>query len=742
MAIRGSDGSIILTTKIDETGLKQGMTSMKNGVNALSSSLSKLGAALGVSLGITALVQFGKQAISLASDLQEVQNVVDTAFGDMSYKIERFSKNAIKQFGISQLTAKRTASTYMAMAKGMGIAEEAGSDMAIQLTGLTADMMSFYNVSQEIADTAIKSIFTGETESLKQFGIVMTEVNLEQYALSQGITKSISAMTQQEKTMLRYGYVLQQTNLAQGDFARTQDSFANRTRVLSEKWKEMQAIFGETLIILADSFLPVLELIVEKLTIVALYVAAFARGMSGASKETSKASDNTKKLSVQSNKAANSIKGATNAVKNLGKETKETNKQLANFDELMILQTASSNAIDGDSGIGDISGIAGAISPNFSSELSALESFLDDETMQNLQNFKKWVSDNKEGIKTALEIAGLGLLGMAIANVAGKIGNLLGMFKKKDKGLDTQTQKTQTETSAVRELSNAWSLAPAFAYALVPALNGLTQSGKAFIPTFQTATDKTYGFIPALGASKESAYALSPALDGATSSAYALSPAFQTATDNVNIFDAATKSAMPNVETNVKKAMDNSASNVNTFSTQTKSSFADWATSLQQNAINTAKVIADNLYNAFYSAGSNITEFITTTSTNFRNWADSVATNVSNAAKTIATNFGSALSSAWTNFKEFMSATGEKVSGFWSEHKATIIGVTLVGAAAAGAVALAPYTGGASLAVIPAMAKGGIVPYATTALIGEKQEKKLFFLLKIIQNGWMFLPIK
>ena len=183
MAIGQSDGSIILSTKIDTSGINKGMNSIKG-------TIGKIGAAIGVAFGVSALVNFGKAAVNLASDLQEVQNVVDVAFGDMSYKAEEFAKSAIENFGISELSAKRTASTYMAMAKGMGIAEDVASDMAITMTGLTADIASFYNMSQERADVILKSVYTGETETLKQLGIVMTEVNLENFAMSQGITKN------------------------------------------------------------------------------------------------------------------------------------------------------------------------------------------------------------------------------------------------------------------------------------------------------------------------------------------------------------------------------------------------------------------------------------------------------------------------------------------------------------------------------------------------------------------------
>lgn len=340
MAISGGDGSIVLTTQIDQTGLKRGMASMKSGVAGLSKSFAKIGAAIGVAFGVGALINFGKQAVQLASDLQEVQNVVDTAFGSMSYKIEEFADKAIDLYGISALTAKRTASTYMAMAKGMGIAEEAGSDMAITLTGLTADMASFYNVSQEMADTAIKSVFTGETESLKQYGIVMTEVNLEQFALSKGITKSLSAMNQQEKTMLRYLYVLEQTSLAQGDFAKTQDSWANQTRILSERWKEVQTTFGEAFITIGELLLPVINALVKSLSYVAQAAKNAAQNIAGLFGRT--ISDTQDQ--------AESIKNAVDYQNSLTDAIEETadaqKKSLASFDQLNILKSKQDSGGD------------------------------------------------------------------------------------------------------------------------------------------------------------------------------------------------------------------------------------------------------------------------------------------------------------------------------------------------------------------------------------------------------------
>ena len=136
------------------------------------------------SVSLIALVKLGKEALEYASNIEEVQNVVDVSFGNMANEINEFAKTSAASFGLSELAAKKTASTFMAMSNGMGIARDAGKLMSMQLTALSGDMASFYNVSQDVANTALNSIFTGETESLKKFGIVLTEANLKEYALS------------------------------------------------------------------------------------------------------------------------------------------------------------------------------------------------------------------------------------------------------------------------------------------------------------------------------------------------------------------------------------------------------------------------------------------------------------------------------------------------------------------------------------------------------------------------------
>lgn len=323
-----ADGHIILDTRVDTTGVTKGFSAIKNGANSVMGAVGKLGAAIGVAFGVSALVKFAKQSVELSSDVQEVQNVVDVAFGDMRDQMEAFANTAIEKFGISRLTAKRTGSTYMAMAKGMGIAGQEAADMALNLTGLSADMASFYNVSQKYTDIALKSVFTGETETLKQYGIVMTQTNLQEFARQKGITKSIQAMTQQEQTMLRYQYVMKQTALAQGDFARTQDSWANQTRILSERWKEMQIVWGDAFRTIGTLILPAVNSLIKGLAKVGEYAKVAAQAIARVFGKEIDSTDQT----------SDNISEAVSNQEDLAKATEQTTKaakgQLAAYDEV------------------------------------------------------------------------------------------------------------------------------------------------------------------------------------------------------------------------------------------------------------------------------------------------------------------------------------------------------------------------------------------------------------------------
>ena len=258
-----SDGSLIFDTRIDSSGFKSGINGLKSiastGVNALKT-MATAATATTVALG-----GIGAKCVSIASDLDEVQNVVDVTFGDGASKIEEWSKKMSNSFGIGELQAKQFAGTLGAMTKSMGLTDEAVYDMSTNLTQLAGDMASFYNLDTEEAFNKIRSGISGETEPLKQLGINMSVANLEAYALSQGINKAYNEMTQAEQATLRYNYLMSTTADAQGDFARTSDSLANQLRILKLNITDLGASIGKSLLPMAQQALGYINNLVDRL---------------------------------------------------------------------------------------------------------------------------------------------------------------------------------------------------------------------------------------------------------------------------------------------------------------------------------------------------------------------------------------------------------------------------------------------------------------------------------------------
>ena len=223
-------------------------------------------AAVGAKIG-QALISFGKDAISAASDLAEVQNVVDVTFGESAHQIDAWAKSAASSFGLTELQAKKFTSTLGAMMKSAGMAGPEIVTMSEDLSGLAADMASFYNLDFETAFQKIRSGISGQTEPLKELGINMSVANLEAFALTQGITKAFDAMSQSEQIQLRYQYLMQATADAQGDFARTSDGYANSLRKVETALDSIKATAGTFLLTMVEPLTSGLADILEKLTV-------------------------------------------------------------------------------------------------------------------------------------------------------------------------------------------------------------------------------------------------------------------------------------------------------------------------------------------------------------------------------------------------------------------------------------------------------------------------------------------
>lgn len=254
-------------TKAIESESKKWDKSAKEGTDAIDSSFSKMLGKVAGSLaaaGVASILKnWGSAAISAASDLREVQNVVDVTFGESASAIESWSKKASEQFGLTETQAKKFTSTLGAMMKSAGVSDNDIVKMSTDLAGLAADMASFYNLDFDTAFQKIRSGISGETEPLKQLGVNMSVANLEAFALQKGLEKTFSQMTQSEQTMLRYQYIMQATADAQGDFARTSDGFANSQRRVEAAMDNLKAKGGDLLLNiiepLSDKFATFLE---------------------------------------------------------------------------------------------------------------------------------------------------------------------------------------------------------------------------------------------------------------------------------------------------------------------------------------------------------------------------------------------------------------------------------------------------------------------------------------------------
>lgn len=203
-------------------------------------------------------------AVKAFSDLNETLNKVDVSFGNSAVSVREWSKTSIQSMGLAQQSALDAAALFGDMGTGMGQTQAEAAKMSMSLVQLGADMASFKNVSNERAQTALAGIYTGETEALKGLGIVMTEANLEAFAMSQGITTNIKDMTQAEKVQLRYAYVMSVTKNAQGDFARTSSGLANQTRMTGERFKQLSAEIGEKLAPVMNKILEVVNKVITK----------------------------------------------------------------------------------------------------------------------------------------------------------------------------------------------------------------------------------------------------------------------------------------------------------------------------------------------------------------------------------------------------------------------------------------------------------------------------------------------
>ena len=313
----------------------------------------KAGAALAAAFGVKKLVDFGKQCLELGSDLAEVQNVVDVTFPKMTAQVDEFAKSAAQSFGLSETMAKQYTGTFGAMAKAFGFTEKQAYDMGSTLTGLAGDVASFYNISQDEAYTKLKSVFTGETETLKDLGVVMTQTALDSYAMANGFGKTTSAMSEAEKVALRYQFVQDKLSAAQGDFARTSGSWANQCRILSLQMQSLMATIGQGLINLFTPIIRVINTVIGKLATLANAFKSFTELITG-NKSSGSDSSSVAAVAGAADDAGTGLENASDSASNLASNTDKVGqaaqnaakkmKALMGFDKVNKLDSQSDSS--------------------------------------------------------------------------------------------------------------------------------------------------------------------------------------------------------------------------------------------------------------------------------------------------------------------------------------------------------------------------------------------------------------
>jgi hypothetical protein len=651
----------------------------KNNINGTFKTIGKL---TGLAIGAKALVDFGKQSIQVASDLTEVQNVVDVTFGSMAKEVNEFASSATKEFGLSELSAKKFTSTMGAMLKSSGISGTQAKDMSIEVAKLTADMASFYNLDHDEAFTKIQSGLSGETEPLKRLGINMNVANLEAYNLSQGITKAWKDMTQAEQVLTRYNYLMHVSADAQGDFARNTGTWANQTKLLKEQWQEFMGLIGNAIIEVLLPFVKALNKVLEIVNKVLHKIGELYSAITG------------KNLVAESNSAITDTadEAADSEVdlsKGIDKASKAAKRALAPFDELNVLQGGLANG-DGLGGsglnVGSIGGLTSDISEAGSGVKGLKKEFEDFFFI--LDNFDKR-GFFKELVKAPeVEQATVPVLD--------------------DKEFQTSKQRYLTPVPAP-------SFSPAFAPRM--ALEQYLQSKSQYqetvkAPEVEQATvpvlDAETYFVPSLEGAKLS-YLLAkeyikaitvpiviPSIDTETyfiSSLENTKLNYQTAIEYIRgitvptllpvgiafatLFSGISTNAaewkqnlitqfgelVTNISFNAGQLKEAVVQNIAEWTTSTQASISKWGIAVAAAGLAAATNFTYNFNEALNTTANNISDWINTTSGNIAEWGRGMLSTAAETARGIVKNISSGLETAWMNFKNALSAMGEKIKG-------------------------------------------------------------------------------
>lgn len=395
-----------LTTAFSNLG--KGMNKTNTGFKGLASTIGKIYATYWLFFRLFSKIG---EALDLSSQLTEVENVVNQTFGDAKSMVDEFARDSITQFGMSELALKQYASRFQAMGTAMditgsmlekttGILGDADNqygkltgsmaEMSINLTKLTADLASFYDVEQSAVAEDLYSVFTGQTRSLRQYGIDLTQVNLQEWALKKGIDANMDSMTQAQKAALRYAYTLDAARYAMGDFARTNDTWANQVRILKANLQQLAIVIGQGFINALKPLLRGLNTALQAITSFATKVLNALGQIFGWKYEINLGGVTTD-LEDASEYADDTASGLGNAAK----KAKELKNQLRGFDKLNVLTTNDDSTGGGSGGSGSGGG-AGTVDDSDLINAAKVGEGLMKSSIKDLESLGKFIGKSME----------------------------------------------------------------------------------------------------------------------------------------------------------------------------------------------------------------------------------------------------------------------------------------------------------------------------------------------------------
>ena len=733
---------------------EKGLKGFEGRINGMFGGVAK---GLGINLGALtkvglivaatkALYSFGKQAVAVASDLREVQNVVDTTFGSMSNEVNEFASNSIKSHGLSELAAKQYTSTMGAMLKSSGITGEAVRDMSIEMTKLTADVASFYNLSGDAAFQKIRAGISGENEPLKALGVNMSVANMEAYAMAQGINTAWREMTQAEQTMLRYNYLLSVTGDAQGDFAKESQTWANQVKILKEQWKEFMGLIGTALI---EVLLPVvkgLNKMLEVLINVTKEIGKIYTMITG--REV--AVESTNSLADANTSVADTAEDAAGSQGDLGKgidkAAKAAKKALAPFDELNILQNNLSSGGGGGGSGGLFDGLSSGGTGIINTTMTTKQ--VDEAPDRSKWDaFFIWLGDKWNGLKQAFAVP-IMVPAPAFATIPSPIYNpnwgLVPPFVyapgfepipnpvyKPVWGLEIPKVGQPAFQPIPNPIYNPnWNLDyPTLQPLKIPALdlsqyNLSLENIKKNLGETKTVLEKTMSELNKR-LEEETSKTSKKIEDGLSKSWATVETNYEKHKVNVGAIALGVSTVLV---ANINQGLSRLGTNINNTVTTAQNNLQTFGRNAGAIAGETARAWSNNLKEGLSTAHQNTVNFAKSSGSALKSFGEGMLSVSASAAKGFVSNIVSGLSTAWSNFKEAASAMGERVSGWFSENKkvitttAIVAGVALAGAGLVlAAPTVIPYAAAAlgGLASVPALAKGGITNGPTLAMVGD-----------------------